>query len=216
MHNDLTLIENDLVPVYQTDTGERVVYGSDLHRVLEVRSNYREWSARRIMDLSMEENVDYQVMYIPISTPNPRKDHIISLNSALEICLSEKTEVAKRIRKSLCNIKNKSNSNINTLEINRDCKSIYVVKDEEKCKIGVSYNPSARYKAIKISNPLCELIYYSSPVFNAFELEAHLHKQLTNKGFHIQGEWFRIEDIDQLCKNIDNIIRVKGQFSKRF
>lgn len=32
--NQLNMIENELVPVYTTSTGERVVYGTDLHSVL--------------------------------------------------------------------------------------------------------------------------------------------------------------------------------------
>ena len=31
----LSMIENELVPVYTTSTGEKVVYGTDLYRVLE-------------------------------------------------------------------------------------------------------------------------------------------------------------------------------------
>ena len=38
--NNLTVIENELVPVYETSTGEKVVYGSELHEVLGVRTPY--------------------------------------------------------------------------------------------------------------------------------------------------------------------------------
>lgn len=48
MHN-LTVIENELVPVYKTSTGEKVVYGSELHTVLEVKSKFADLS-----DLSVE------------------------------------------------------------------------------------------------------------------------------------------------------------------
>lgn len=37
--NDLTLLENELVPVYITSTGEKVVYGTELHAVLEVKNS---------------------------------------------------------------------------------------------------------------------------------------------------------------------------------
>ncbi len=40
--NDLKLIENELVPVYQTDKGEKVVYGTELHAVLEVKSKFAD------------------------------------------------------------------------------------------------------------------------------------------------------------------------------
>ena len=44
---NLTVIENELVPVYETSTGEKVVYGTELHAVLEVRTPYKDWSTRR-------------------------------------------------------------------------------------------------------------------------------------------------------------------------
>ena len=56
--NNLTVIENELVPVYETSTGEKVVYGSELHEVLEVKSNYREWIKRRVLDIDAEEDED--------------------------------------------------------------------------------------------------------------------------------------------------------------
>ncbi len=45
---NLKMTENGLVPVYVTDKGIKVVYGLELHEILEVKSPYREWSVRRI------------------------------------------------------------------------------------------------------------------------------------------------------------------------
>lgn len=42
----LSMISNGLVPVYETSTGEKVVYGSELHKALEVKSNYRDWAKK--------------------------------------------------------------------------------------------------------------------------------------------------------------------------
>lgn len=57
---NLTVIENELVPVYETSTGEKVVYGSELHEVLGVKSRYREWIDRRFSDIDAVENEDFQ------------------------------------------------------------------------------------------------------------------------------------------------------------
>ena len=43
---ELKKIETGMVPVYETSTGEKVVYGTELHGVLETKSNYREWVKR--------------------------------------------------------------------------------------------------------------------------------------------------------------------------
>ena len=43
MMDKLQMVENELVPVYVTDTGEKVVYGTELHKVLQVKSKYADW-----------------------------------------------------------------------------------------------------------------------------------------------------------------------------
>lgn len=37
--NDLTLLENELVPVHTTSTGEKVVYGTELHDVVRSKNS---------------------------------------------------------------------------------------------------------------------------------------------------------------------------------
>lgn len=54
------MIENELVPVYTISIGKKVVYGTDLHRVLEVRSHYRDWIRNRLNDIDAVENEDYE------------------------------------------------------------------------------------------------------------------------------------------------------------
>ena len=61
---NLTVIENELVPVYKTSTGEKVVYGSELHKVLGAPSVYREWAKRRLTDIDAVENEDYTTVEI--------------------------------------------------------------------------------------------------------------------------------------------------------
>lgn len=41
--NELRVIENELIPVYETSTGEKVVYGTELYSVLGVKSKFADW-----------------------------------------------------------------------------------------------------------------------------------------------------------------------------
>lgn len=94
--NKLKVIENDLVPVYETSTGEKVVYGSELHEVLGAPSVYREWSKRRLTDIDAEEDVDFTTVEIPtVSGGAPKKDHIIKLDTAKEMAMLERNEKRK-------------------------------------------------------------------------------------------------------------------------
>lgn len=41
--NDLTVFSADLIPVYTTSTGEKVVVGRELHDALKISSKYADW-----------------------------------------------------------------------------------------------------------------------------------------------------------------------------
>lgn len=97
---DLTVIENELVPVYETSTGEKVVYGSELHQVLNVKSPYREWSSRRFKDCDAEENADfYSVEISTLVGGSPKKDHIVKLDTAKEMAMLERNVQGKTVRR---------------------------------------------------------------------------------------------------------------------
>lgn len=108
---NLTVIENELVPVYETSTGEKVVYGSELHEVLEVRSNYREWIKRRTSDIDAEEDEDFSTVEIPtVSGGVPKKDHIIKLDTAKEMAMLERNDKGKQVRRYFIEVEKKHKS----------------------------------------------------------------------------------------------------------
>lgn len=105
---NLTVIENELVPVYKTSTGEKVVYGSELHKVLGAPSVYREWAKRRLTDIDAVENEDYTTVEIStVSGGAPRKDHIIKLDIAKEMAMLERNEKGKQVRRYFIAIEKK-------------------------------------------------------------------------------------------------------------
>lgn len=104
----LSMIENELVPVYTTSTGEKVVYGTDLHRVLEIKSNYREWTNRRFSDIGAVERGDFESVEIPtLAGGTPRKEHIVQLNIAKEMAMLERNEKGKQVRRYFIQIEKK-------------------------------------------------------------------------------------------------------------
>ena len=108
METRLTQIEDELVPVYETDTGERVVYGSELHEVLDVKSPYRIWAERRISDIEAIENEDYtSVQICTVSGGTPRKDHIIKLDTAKEMAMLERNDKGKQVRRYFIEVEKK-------------------------------------------------------------------------------------------------------------
>lgn len=110
--NELKMIENDLVPVYETDKGIKVVYGSELHRVLEVSTPYRTWAERRLTDCDAEENKDYSSEQIcTVAGGTPKKEHIICLDIAKEMAMLERNEKGKQVRKYFIAVEEKYKQN---------------------------------------------------------------------------------------------------------
>ena len=210
---NLKVIENELVPVYETSEGEKVVYGSDLHKVLGVKSRYNDWIRNRIRDCDAQESLDYEVTKTVIErNPNPKLEHIIRLNLAMEICLLERNEVGKRIRRHFCN--RIVNINNNMLPNYSEYKSIYVMNSDDMYKVGVSNNPYKRLMSIRTGNPKCNLIFQSIPIFNSYEIESLIHNKLKNDGCWINGEWFKIDDVNELFNLINLMIDEHGKTIK--
>lgn len=99
----LTVIENELVPVYETDKGAKVVYGTELHKALEVKTKYADWVVRRLSECDAEENQDYQVCFSNLRSENRggqnKKEYIIKLNTAKEMAMLERNERGKQVRR---------------------------------------------------------------------------------------------------------------------
>ena len=105
--NELKVIENELVPVYETSTGEKVVYGSELHEVLGAPSVYREWAKRRLSDIDAIEDEDFQGVEISTPSGQTKKDHIIKLDTAKEMAMLERNEKGKQVRRYFIRVEKK-------------------------------------------------------------------------------------------------------------
>nr|DAJ58100.1 MAG TPA: hypothetical protein [Caudoviricetes sp.] len=105
--NELTVIENELVPVYETGTGEKVVYGSELHTALGAPSVYREWVKRRISDIDAIEDEDFQGVEISTPSGQTKKDYIVKLDTAKEMAMLERNEKGKQVRRYFIQIEKK-------------------------------------------------------------------------------------------------------------
>ncbi len=110
--NNLRLLENELVSVYETSTGEKVVYGTELHNVLKVKSNYRDWIRNRLNDCEAVENEDYEAAKILAPSGQSMKEHIIKLDTAKEMAMLERNEKGKEVRRYFIRIEKRYKENI--------------------------------------------------------------------------------------------------------
>lgn len=96
---NLTVIIEGLVPVYETSTGEKVVYGTELHSILEVKSKFADWVKNRLNDCEAVENEDFQTFSKNLEKGRPAVDYIIKLDIAKEMAMLERNEKGKQVRR---------------------------------------------------------------------------------------------------------------------
>lgn len=143
---DLTLLENKLVPIYTTSIGEKVVYGTELHDVLEVKTAYKDWSVRRFNECDAAKNEDYEVLLKNERNPKggrPSLEHIIKLDIAKEMAMLERNNKGKQIRRYFIEIEKKYK------EVKEEPKSAFMVNETENINVSeICLGELARYLAI--------------------------------------------------------------------
>ncbi len=107
---NLKVIENELVPVYETSTGEKVVYGTELHSVLEVRSKFADWIKNRVNDCEAVENEDFETFSKNLENGGRVKEYLVKLDTAKEMAMLERNEKGKQVRRYFIEVEKKHKS----------------------------------------------------------------------------------------------------------
>lgn len=123
---NLTVIENELVPVYETSTGEKVVYGTELYEVLGVRSKFADWIKNRLNDCEAVENEDFQTFSKNLEKGRPSIDYIIKLDTAKEMAMLERNEKGKQVRRYFIQIEKKYKENT-LADLSPELKAVIIV-----------------------------------------------------------------------------------------
>jgi len=71
---------------------------------------------------------------------------------------------------------------------------IYVIRGGDLCKIGVSINPSQRFRTLNSASPITLKFEMCAPHPNMYLGEAILHARYDRR--RIKGEWFALTDTD--------------------
>lgn len=109
MNNSLETIRifsEDVIPVYDTDTGEKVVLGRELHERLKIKTAYKDWFPR-MCEYGFVDGKDYGSFLSNRSdglAGKPRTDHIITLDMAKHIAMIQRTPEGMQIRQKLIDL----------------------------------------------------------------------------------------------------------------
>lgn len=112
MNNNLATIRifsEDVIPVYDTDTGEKVVLGRELHEKLKIKTPYHIWFPRMV-EYGFVDGTDYFTENKNVHREDGRKmpqvqiDHIIKLDMAKHIAMIQRTPEGMEIRQKLIDL----------------------------------------------------------------------------------------------------------------
>lgn len=106
MNNNLETIRifsEDVIPVYDTDTGEKVVLGRELHDRLKIKSKYADWF-KNMAAYGFEENVDYASFSKILENGGRSIEHALSLDMAKHIAMIQRTPQGMEIRQKLIDL----------------------------------------------------------------------------------------------------------------
>nr|WP_105967226.1 phage antirepressor KilAC domain-containing protein [Staphylococcus chromogenes] len=99
--------------IQEKDNGEIAISGRELHLALEVKTPYKKWF-ERMSEYGFEENVDFTVMDIFVHNPlggrQNQTDHALTLDTAKEIAMIQRSEPGKRARQYFIQVEKAWNS----------------------------------------------------------------------------------------------------------
>lgn len=98
---DLTIFNTDVIPVYVTDKGKKVVIGRELHERLRLSERYSKWF-ERMAGYGFGDDIDY-TPYQMVHPQNKQEveNHILSLDMAKHISMIQRTPEGFAIRQKL-------------------------------------------------------------------------------------------------------------------
>ncbi|MGC7760347.1 phage antirepressor KilAC domain-containing protein [Staphylococcus epidermidis] len=103
----------EMFNIQEKEDGEIAISGRELHQALEVKTPYKKWF-ERMSDYGFEENIDYAVTDIFVHNPlggrQNQTDHALTLDTAKEIAMIQRSEPGKRARQYFIQIEKAWNS----------------------------------------------------------------------------------------------------------
>lgn len=101
---------NDLIKINYSDTDRPTVSGRELHKALGVDTRYNDWF-KRMCEYGFSEGKDFYSFLSKTSEGGrPSTDHAITIPMAKELCMLQRTEKGKEMRRYFIAVEEQWNS----------------------------------------------------------------------------------------------------------
>lgn len=98
--NELQIFSKEVIPVYITDKGEKVVIGRELHEQLKISSKYADWF-KNMCGYGFKEKTDYSTFSKNLESGGRSIEHVLKLDMAKHIAMIQRTDEGFKIRQKL-------------------------------------------------------------------------------------------------------------------
>ena len=109
-NENLQVFSTDVIPVYTTDSGEKVVLGRELHERLKIETPYVKWF-NRMAEYGFTSGIDYaEVSDKKVQNHiggRPSVSHVLTLDMAKHIAMIQRTPQGMAIRQKLIDLEKK-------------------------------------------------------------------------------------------------------------
>lgn len=96
-----TMIENELLPIYENEKKERLVNARELHSIMKVGKDFTTWIKDRIKKYYFIENEDYILTLTKIGERQNviKHEYYLTINMAKELAMVENNQTGRKIRR---------------------------------------------------------------------------------------------------------------------
>lgn len=213
MNNNLETIRifsEDVIPVYDTDTGEKVVLGRELHEKLKIKTPYHIWFPRMV-EYGFVDGTDYFTENKNVHREDGRKmpqlqiDHIIKLDMAKHIAMIQRTPEGMEIRQKLIDLE--KNVSVNQFAgLSKELQAILVIdqrtmKQEQRISalentMTIDYNQQRVLKRVVNTVVINALGGMDSPAYKSRSVSQKLFMECNRD---IQ-DWFNVNSRNNVPK----------------
>lgn len=213
MNNNLETIRifsEDVIPVYDTDTGEKVVLGRELHEKLKIKTPYHIWFPRMV-EYGFVDGADYFTENKNVHREDGRKmpqvqiDHIITLDMAKHIAMIQRTPEGMEIRQKLIDLE--KNASVNQFAgLSKELQAILVIdqrtmKQEQRISalentMTIDYNQQRVLKRVVNTVVINALGGMDSPAYKSRSVSQKLFMECNRD---IQ-DWFNVNSRNNVPK----------------
>lgn len=207
---NIRIFSEDVIPVYDTDTGEKVVLGRELHEKLKIKTPYHIWFPRMV-EYGFVDGTDYFTENKNVHREDGRKmpqvqiDHIIKLDMAKHIAMIQRTPEGMEIRQKLIDLE--KNVSVNQFAgLSKELQAILVIdqrtmKQEQRISalentMTIDYNQQRVLKRVVNTVIINALGGMDSPAYKSRSVSQKLFMECNRD---IQ-DWFNVNSRNNVPK----------------